>query len=102
MFVGIHRFGGTVITNRMNDLVIVEICREGGFMKDYTLTSVITTNGLLPLSGPGNAYYQKGDETVNSATYAEEEGDRMDEVGSVGVMYSYLFGLLSCFSDQIL
>ena len=32
-------------------------------MKDYTLTSVITTNGLLPLSGPGNAYYQKGDET---------------------------------------
>ena len=32
-------------------------------MKDYILTSVITTNGLLPLSGPGNAYYQKGDET---------------------------------------
>ena len=47
----------------MNDLVVVEICKEGGFMKDYTLTSVITTNGLLPLSGPGNAYYQKGDET---------------------------------------
>ena len=47
----------------MNDLVVVDICKEGGFMKDYTLTSVITTNGLLPLSGPGNAYYQKGDET---------------------------------------
>ena len=47
----------------MNDLVVVEICKEGGFMKDYILTSVITTNGLLPLSGPGNAYYQKGDET---------------------------------------
>ena len=47
----------------MDDLVIVKINQESGFMRDYTLTSVITTNGLLPLSGPGNAFYQKGDET---------------------------------------
>lgn len=52
----------------MNEIIVVEINQGSGFMKDFELVSVITDNQQLPLSGPGVAYYRKGNEQYSLRT----------------------------------
>lgn len=52
----------------MDEPILVIVCQQSGFMRDFKLTAIITDNQQLPLSGPGVAYYRKGDEQYSLQT----------------------------------